>query len=165
MEQHAPVQVTSVSNVVSAAGGATFTLIVKGDGTAWACGSNGNGQLGDGTTTQRGIPVQMTGMSGLVVQVAAGVIGAHSLVLTNNGALWATGLNTYGQLGTGDTTQLLTLTKISGNATTSYAAAGTAHSVAIKSVDAMWTWGQGTNGQLGNGGMTQSLTPVQVPTF
>jgi alpha-tubulin suppressor-like RCC1 family protein len=35
-------------------------MILKTDGTLWATGSNGFGQLGDGTTNGRIIPVQIS---------------------------------------------------------------------------------------------------------
>lgn len=38
---------------------AFHSLIVKKDGTLWACGRNHDGQLGDGTTTDRHNPVQI----------------------------------------------------------------------------------------------------------
>ena len=47
------------------------SLAVKSDGTVWAWGDNYCGQLGDGTTTQRTTPVQVSGLSG-VVAVAGG---------------------------------------------------------------------------------------------
>jgi len=47
---------TNVADI-SAAGG--HTLILKTDGSVWACGSNEFGQLGDGTTTDRYAPVKL----------------------------------------------------------------------------------------------------------
>ena len=46
---------------------------VKSDGTVWAWGYNSEGQLGDGTTTQRDTAVQVSGLTG-VDAVAAGAI-------------------------------------------------------------------------------------------
>lgn len=51
-------------------------------------GDNSEGQLGDGTTTNRATPVQVPGLTG-VTAVAAGAI--HSLVLRNDGTVWAWG--------------------------------------------------------------------------
>jgi len=44
---------------------------LKSDGTVWAWGYNYYGQLGDGTTTQRLTPVQVSGLNG-VIAIAAG---------------------------------------------------------------------------------------------
>jgi len=39
-------------------------LALKGDGTVWAWGWNGDGQLGDGTTTDASTAVQVRGPGG-----------------------------------------------------------------------------------------------------
>jgi alpha-tubulin suppressor-like RCC1 family protein len=43
----------------SVAAGSAHTEAVKTDGALWAWGYNGNGQLGDGTTTERHTPVRI----------------------------------------------------------------------------------------------------------
>jgi YD repeat-containing protein len=42
--------------------GASHNLAVAADGTLWAWGWNGYGQLGDGTTTDHPTPVQVQGL-------------------------------------------------------------------------------------------------------
>ncbi|MDQ8737988.1 fibronectin type III domain-containing protein [Paenibacillus sp. LHD-38] len=56
---YTPVQVQGLSSVAAIAAGSGHSLAVKSDGTAWAWGWNRQGQLGDGTTTDRYIPVQV----------------------------------------------------------------------------------------------------------
>ena len=68
-------------------------------GELWSWGDNDDGQLGDGTTDDRGAPVQVVGIAGITA-VAAG--GFHSLLL-RDGAVWAWGQNNYGQLGDNST--------------------------------------------------------------
>ena len=77
------------------------TVFIKIDGSLWAMGENGYGQLGDGTITQRSSPVKV--VSSGVIEIAAGKY--HSLFLKSDGSLWAMGKNNYGQLGDGTTTQ------------------------------------------------------------
>ena len=64
-------------------------------------GRNDTGQLGDGTTIERRLPVQI-GTDTDWVSVAAGF--QHGVALKANGALYTWGLNDYGQLGNGGTT-------------------------------------------------------------
>ncbi|MDG4551260.1 MAG: hypothetical protein P9G45_12725 [Candidatus Contendobacter sp.] len=67
-----PAQVSGLTDIVaSAAGGLAVlntetghTVALKGDGTVWAWGRNKEGQLGDGTTTDRTAPVQVLGSGG-----------------------------------------------------------------------------------------------------
>ncbi len=66
------------------------------DGTLWAMGANGSGQLGNATTNDAPTPVIVTSN---VLAVAAGP--AHSMFVMTNGTVWAMGDNTYGELGSG----------------------------------------------------------------
>jgi alpha-tubulin suppressor-like RCC1 family protein len=68
---------------------------LRSDGTVWAWGYNGYGQLGDGTTTDSSVPVQVSGLSG-VTAIAGGGDSGYALRL--DGTVWAWGYNGYGQL-------------------------------------------------------------------
>lgn len=81
----------------TAAGGAIHTIILKPDGTVWTVGGNGNGQLGDNTTTTKKTPSQVSGLSSIVAVAA----GAQELVflcckrsLSTHGPDWAVHLAT-----------------------------------------------------------------------
>jgi len=45
-------------------------MALKSDGTVWAWGNNQKGELGDGTTTERDTPVQVSGLTGAVAMLA-----------------------------------------------------------------------------------------------
>src|SRR5439155_4654741 len=73
-----PKAVPGLSDAIAISVGETHRLALKADGTVWAWGRNGNGQLGNGTTTDASSPVRVSALNG-VTAVAAG--GLHSLAL------------------------------------------------------------------------------------
>jgi alpha-tubulin suppressor-like RCC1 family protein len=148
------------SDVIQVAAGRTHNLAVRSDGTVTAWGINDHGALGDGTTTDRSSPVQVSGMTGVITQVAAGE--EFSLALRSDGTVWAWGRNDRGQLGRGTTSSgelvparvavLNRVTKIS---------AGRDFALALRSDGIVFAWGANRFGQIGNG--TTSFSPVTVP--
>jgi alpha-tubulin suppressor-like RCC1 family protein len=84
------------SGYTAVAVGYTHTVALQADGSVWAWGGNSSGQLGDGTTITRPIPVQIgTGY----VAIAAGTF--HTVAMRADGSVWAWGDNAYSQLGIG----------------------------------------------------------------
>ena len=157
-----PLQVSGLGGVTAIAAGASHSLAVKSDGTAWGWGFNFYGQLGNGTSgngTNSATPVQVTGLSGATA-IAGGY--AHSLAVKFDGTAWGWGLNSSGQLGNGTNTSSSTPLQVSGVTGVTAIAAGYAHSLAAKSDGTAWGWGLNNNGQLGNGTNASSTTPVQA---
>src|SRR5262249_37609380 len=83
---------------VAAGAGHTCALTLNGDVYCW--GSNAHGKLGDNSTTNRSVPVLVSGLTG-VKAIAAG--GDHTCALTNAGGVVCWGYNNWGQLGNGST--------------------------------------------------------------
>jgi alpha-tubulin suppressor-like RCC1 family protein len=95
-----PVQVQALgTSVDSFSIGGEHTCALRKDGTLWCWGANSYGQLGDGTTLQRAVPVQIRGLAGFVSSVSASL--SHTCALRTDGSLWCWGANTAGQLGHG----------------------------------------------------------------
>jgi alpha-tubulin suppressor-like RCC1 family protein len=164
-----PVQVGTtgswLTGVVAVAAGASHSLALKSDGTVWAWGDNYlAGQLGDGTQTNRNVPVQVTGLTG-VVGVAAH--GNTSMALKSNGVstgtVWAWGSNGSGQLGDGTAGNYQSV-PVQGLSGVTATALGSPHALAVKSDGTTWSWGTNGQGQLGDGTLTTRLKPVQVMT-
>lgn len=160
-----PVQITGLSGtatVVGLVGGVGHSLAVKDDGTVWAWGNNGFGQLGNGTTINTTVPLQVQGLSGTakVIEVATG--DDQCLALKDDGTVWAWGRNEYGALGNGTTSGSSVPVQVTGLSGVIAVACGALHSLALKSDGTVWTWGYNDFGQLGNGTTNNSSVPVQV---
>ncbi len=138
-------------------------MALANDGTVWAWGGNGNGQIGDGNVTSVPVlvPFHVPGLSG-VTAVSAGV--GHSLALLNDGTVWAWGSNSLLELGSVPASSAVPSLQPVPNLTGITAiVAGNHFSMALKNDGTVWTWGQNQSGQIGNGTSGAPLaTPYQV---
>ena len=104
---------------------------------------------------------QDSGMSaGQNKKLAAG--GSHTLFIDANGALWAWGDNSSGQLGVGGTVSRDKPWQVGTDTNWTAVAAGGAHSLGVKSDGTLWAWGVNIHYQLGDGTQATRNTPVQV---
>ena len=141
--------------------GCDHSLGVRTNGTAWAWGCNLSGRLGDCTSTSRSSPVSVVGGFIDWCQVAAG--GTHSIGLRTNGTVWAWGANTFGSLGSCNTTSRSSPVSVVGGFTNwCNIAAGGAHSLGVRANGSLWSWGFNNCGQLGDGTVIQKSSPVSV---
>jgi alpha-tubulin suppressor-like RCC1 family protein len=157
--------------VVNYFGGTGNDLVLQwADNTIASWGSNGFGQLGDGTTERRLVPVAVGGSgspgSKSVMAVAGGYL--HSLALLSDGSVLAWGHNSFGQLGNGLTSnETVPMAVESSGAlagrTVVAIAAGAFHNLALCSDGGMVAWGYNNHGQLGDGTRVTRRVPVAVP--
>ncbi|WP_240416785.1 fibronectin type III domain-containing protein [Paenibacillus periandrae] len=117
---------------------------LKEDGTLWAWGSNRYGQLQDGTTTDRTMPVNV---GSKIIDVAAEL--TYSVALRNDTTVIEIGDGATGQ----PLPKLINIKQV---------AAGRYHTLALKDDGTVWSWGSNSYGQLGDGTKLYKLTPVQV---
>ena len=160
--QAIPVQVTSLGSSVAQIGtGGCHSCALKTDGTLWCWGCNTWGNLGDGTTTLRQTPVQVTALGTSVAQISVGWYQTCARKL--DGTAWCWGHNMYGQLGDGTTVnkhapvQVIALGK-----DVAQVSAGAVHTCALKTDGTAWCWGQNQFGALGDGTTVDKLTPTAV---
>ncbi|HEX8284916.1 MAG TPA: S8 family serine peptidase [Pyrinomonadaceae bacterium] len=163
-----PAQVPGVTGAVAVAAGGGHSLALKSDGTVWAWGGNGSGQVGNGSYTERSPDAsQVVGLTN-VKAVAAGP--AYSLAVKADGTLWGWGSNYYGNTHTGvlglpaSSFSTPTPVQIGGITGVAAVAAGGTHVVAVKTDGTVWTWGNDQFGQLGDGGTNGAggTTPRQI---
>ncbi|MBN4062369.1 hypothetical protein JYU20_04150, partial [Bacteroidales bacterium AH-315-I05] len=154
-----PVASGANSNLKLIAGGQWHSVTLCSDSTVWATGYNANGQLGDGTTTNRLTPVQVTGIASVIGITAS---GHNSFALKNDSTLWAWGGNNYGSLGDGTTTSRTTPVQVTGLSKIISIEAGVTHTLALKNDGTVWAWGENSFGQLGDGTTVNKSAPIQV---
>ena len=145
--------------VVKSSTGGAHSCAVMDNGEVYCWGSNNNGQLGDGTTTNRQSPVKVSGIS-TATGVALG--NSHTCARLSGGAVRCWGSNVSGQLGNNTTTNSTTPVAVSSVATAAQLALGSAHSCARLNNGTVRCWGSNGSGQLGNGTTTDSAVPVTV---
>ena len=139
--------------------GATHTLIVKQDGSVWAAGENKFAQLGTGARTDPVVDFVEVFSGGANAVTTAG--DAHSMVLKQDGSVWATGRNRLGQLGDGSHVgKNRFIEVISGGAKA--VAAGSKHSLVVKDDGSVWATGCNMHGQLGDGSDSERNIFVRV---
>jgi len=77
------------------------------------------------------------------------------------GSLWMWGANSFGRLGTGNTTNYSSPVQVGALTNWLYVSCGYS-TYAIKTDGTFWTWGYNAHGQLGTGNTTNYSSPVQV---
>jgi alpha-tubulin suppressor-like RCC1 family protein len=157
-----PIQVSNLpSGIVAVAAGGQHTCAITPSGGVSCWGLNGSGQLGNETTKNSSIPVQVSGLSSGVVEIAAGDL--HTCAVTAGGDVLCWGRNSSGQLGNGTTKNSSVPVQVSGLSTgVVEIVAGGAHTCAVTAEGGVLCWGAGSFGQLGNGAVKRSSTPVTV---
>ena len=160
-----PANVTGLtSGVVSISAGWNHACAVTSSGGVKCWGDNTYGQLGDGTTTDRLTPVDVSGLTSGVVAVSAGKY--HTCALTVSGGVKCWGYNGQGQLG--DTTLTSRTTPVdvhgfeSGVASITAIAAGGSHTCAVDKSGKAYCWGYNAYGQVGDGTTTTRTIRTSV---
>jgi len=137
------------------AGGGLTCAVRERDVLCW--GTNADG-LGDGTSTESRVPVQVSGLSGTIA-ISAGATFAllsgepldhHVCALSSAGAVRCWGANSSGQLGNNSTSPSATPGSVSGLPNASAITTGTSHTCVLAS-GSVYCWGENSSGEVGNG--------------
>ncbi len=155
--------IVSISLAVNAqaqqfSAGRFHSLFICNDGVPMACGLNFNGQLGDGTTNNKFLPVQINSLKNLI-SVSGGDGCSH--FLKKDGSVWACGYNFSGQLGDGTLKDRHVPVKINSLSNIVAISSGS-HALFLKSDSTVWACGDNVWGTLGDGTDTDRTSPVKV---
>jgi alpha-tubulin suppressor-like RCC1 family protein len=163
-----PVQGLGGAQVSAVVAGYNDVGVLLSNGQYYDWGWNSRGQLGDGTEGGYSeVPVHVT-LPGFVTQAVEGGNGpsdGQTLVMLSDGSLYAWGVNSNGQLGTGNVTTKLSPVQIFPPSGVTYQvlAAGGATSYAVSTAGDVYGWGSNSAGQLGIGAKGgDSTTPVKI---
>ena len=162
-----PVQVKDATGqpfdgVVAIAAGGYVSMALKSDGTVWAWGYGGYGQLGTGPPGYNSLFPVRCGSIDNVVAISGGAY--HAVALLSGGAVWTWGRNSDGQLGTGTFTD--SYVPVPTNVTTAIAiAAGERHTLATTSDGTVMAWGFNGQGQLGVDYPYLHNTPIAISSL
>src|SRR5690554_2902029 len=148
--------------------GFNHSAALTSSGRLFTWGRNDYGQLGDGTSTYKSTPTEITSQFSLstgdqIISVSLG--SSHSAALTSSGRLFTWGYNDDGRLGDGTTTNRSTPTEITSRISLSTGdqiisvSLGHHHSAALTSSGRLFTWGRNNQGQLGDGTNTTRYSP------
>ena len=149
---------TNADDIKLACCGSYYAIMSKKDGTLWGCGENGYGQLGLENRSNRNILTIINSAPGNIKMICCGE--HHTIVLKNDGTLWGSGYNVYGQLGLGDTNNRTIFTKITNNVKSVYC--GGTHTIILKNDGTLWGCGYNNWGQLGLGDTNDRTTFTQI---
>ncbi|MGH9081230.1 MAG: hypothetical protein ACRDYE_14360 [Acidimicrobiales bacterium] len=158
-----PSQMPAGTTTTAVAAGQSHSVALTSTGTVYAWGRDHEGQLGDNNMLNTTVPVQVALPAGVTVTaIAAG--WDQTLALTSTGAVYTWGLNRYGELGDGTTTNrdFPVLVHLPVGVSVTAVAAGQYHSLAMTSTGAVYSWGNNADGQLGDNSITNSTVPVPV---
>lgn len=135
------------------------SLMIKENGTLWALGYNGAGQLGVGNTDDVKKLTQV-GTSSDWVKVKLGY--RHALGLKKDGTLWSWGINDSYQLGNGTDKPALAPMQVGKDTDWADIETENKQSFAIKKEGSLWAWGYNFYGQLGLGHNAKVSIPTKV---
>lgn len=130
------------------------------DGRVYCWGRNSEGQLGDGSTTQRFTPVPVAGARKFR-QVRVG--WTHTCGLTTSGEAFCWGSNIDGQIGDGSTAKRrLRPARVAGGLIFRQLDVGFSHVCGVTTNNRAFCWGNGGAGQIGDGKTNLRFTPRAV---
>ncbi|MFT3795403.1 T9SS type A sorting domain-containing protein [Flavobacterium sp.] len=137
------------------------SLMIKTDGSLWSMGNNVNGNVGNGGPPTEQVPaaIQIAPGPGWV-EISSG--SYHSAAIKSDGSMWTWGINSYGQIGDGTTTNRNIPTPVISSNSWGKVATGSGFTLGLPLQPTLHAWGWNGYGNLGNGTLDANALPLQV---
>ena len=166
----APITLPANTTATAITAGTFHTCALLNTGQISCWGAGGDGQLGTGDTNNLSTPSAPITLPTNTTATAITAGSTHTCALLNTGQISCWGNNFFGQLGTGNTTDLSTPSApitLPTNTTATAITTGGLHTCALLNTGQISCWGAGGDGQLGTGNTTDLSTPsapITLPT-
>ncbi len=154
-----PMPVVGLDDAAAITTGPFHVCARRGDETVTCWGANTNGQVGDGSRTQRPSPTSVRSIVD-AASVAAG--SSHTCARLAGGQVVCWGGNGLGQIGDGSRTDELVPTRTLNLPDAREVVAGLNHTCARRINGEVLCWGHNDQGQLGDGTTERRLVPTPV---
>ncbi|MDO9140563.1 MAG: hypothetical protein Q7U38_09585, partial [Methylobacter sp.] len=160
-----PTQIAGIENIIAISAGGNHSLLLGRDGKVYSFGWGTNGKLGHGDLHDKTVPTQIAAVGDInITAISAG--NEHSLLLAEDGKVYAFGKGQYGRLGDGNAdahdvtvpTLVTTIENITG------ISGGDKHTLLLAKDGKAYGFGYNYYGQLGDGTTDNRLSPVQIAT-
>jgi alpha-tubulin suppressor-like RCC1 family protein len=120
------------------AGGFGFSVLLRDDGTVWACGVNNLAQCGNsGHYYDNGFS-KLRQVNGLTDVIAIDCADSYTLALKSDGTVWGWGWNTFNGLGEGKPETCVYASRLAGISGVKAIAAGNHMSIFVKEDGTVW---------------------------
>ena len=162
--------VLSGKTIKSISAGSNFTCVIASDDRPYCWGSGANKQLGNNSTENSSVPVEVDMSGALTGKIVKSIsLGeAHSCVIASDNNTYCWGWNSSGQMGdntlTGKAYPVAVVTGALGGKTVKSISAGARHTCVIASDDFAYCWGANGSGQVGDNSTSTRLSPAAVVT-
>lgn len=164
VHSYTPIPVPGLSNVVSVSADFQEPEALKSEGTIWMWGWNNLGQLGNGTTSDTNVPVQVLNLTNMIFAGATG--DRNNCAIKADHTVWTWGRNYNGQLGIGTADQnphpVAVQVPAFGSSYVIMVQTPDWHSLALQADGTLWGWGANDHGQLGNSTTNAAYSPTPV---
>lgn len=160
-----------LGDVLSLAAGGAHSCALRNDGSVLCWGSNASRELGDGSSSDRNLPVSVLGVGGsgyLGGVTALSASGIQSCAAITDGGVLCWGSNASGALGDGTMVDRATPTAVLGiggtgllAGTTDLSASGS-QTCSLRVDRSVLCWGLNDYGQLGDGTTVDRSSPTQA---